>query len=273
MRRKIFSVLSLCAVLVSTPNFSAIGSTSSSVELSFEDPNVTFVPEGLIWGSKSVAAANLAMDFEKKEILQEFETLKNAGAVRVRKVPVSNEFLYFKDWKTYVPRYAQYKMLGIDEDGKNVGYSQALPTNYVNLATFLITLKQDSCYLDTPLSAAPIQCSITPAQPEKFLRAALRTGLDFDMLSDNLYWIRTQLNYCLNHEKKFKVQKNTLSCPGNLKSFLTSSIKLQDSYLTRSYKVNLDLSRRKAVISVSKRDFKKVAKTAQFQGSDVIRFG
>lgn len=267
------SFLTVGAVLVPTASCVAGSSGSSRVELSFVDPNVKFVPDGLIWGYKSVEAAKLAMDFERNEILREFENLKNAGAVRVTKVPVSNEFLYFKDWKTYVPQYGQYKLLGIDEDGKKVGYSQALPTNYVNLATFLINLKQDSCYLDTPQSDAPIRCSITPAQPEKFLRAALRTGLDFDMLGDNLYWIRTQLNYCLIHEPKLQVHKNELNCPGNLKPFLTSSIKLKDSYLTRSYTVKLDVARKKAVMIVSKRDFKKVAKTAQFQGSDVIRFG
>jgi hypothetical protein len=267
------SFLTVGAVLVPTSSCVAGGSDLSRVELSFVDPNVKFVPDGLNWGSKSVAAAKLAIDYERNEILQEFENLKNAGAVRVKKIPVSNEFLYFKDWKTYVPRYGQYKILGLDEDGKSVVYSQALPTNYLNLATFLITLKQDSCYLDTPQSDASTKCSITTAQPEKFLRAALRTGLNFDMLGDNLYWIRTQLNYCLIHERKLQVHKNELTCPGNLKPFLTSSIKLNDFYLTRSYRVNLDVARKKAVIVVSKRDFRKVAKTAQFQGSDVIRFG
>ena len=273
MYKFMFSFLILATALGPTLSSEAVTATSNRVTIKFADPKEYYVPDGLVWGAKSVAAANEAMDFEKKEILHEIQHLKEAGAVELKKIPLSNEFLYYKDWETYVSKYGQYKIMGLDENGNSVGYSQYLPSDYVNLATFLITLRQDSCYLETPQSDVTTKCSLTNPKPEKYLRAALRTGLDHDMLGNNIYWIRTQLNYCLNHESKLQIRNNVLSCPGNRKPFSTSSIKLKGQFLTRSYTIQVNVSKKKALMIVSKRDFKKVAKTAVFQGSDVIRFG
>jgi hypothetical protein len=273
MKVRNLSALLLAVSFLLSHGSAAESDVSNKVTLKFLDQDTLFVPTNLTWGEKSIVSARRAIKFQQREFTSAIGMLQKAGAVRVNRVPVENEFMYFKDAKTYVNDYRQYKLEGIDKQGKTVLTSEALPSNVPNLASFLVGLKQDSCYLESSGAKVDEVCALVVTKPEKYLRASLRTALDRDMLGDNLYWIRNQLDFCLKHEKRLSVRNSSLYCPGNKYSFFSKYIDLKGKFLTRSYSVKVNLVRRTAVMTVSKRDFGSVAKTAQYQGSDVLRFG
>jgi hypothetical protein len=273
MKVRNLSALLLSVSFLFSHGSAAESDVSNKVTLKFLDQDTLFVPTNLAWGEKSIASARQAIKFQQEKFTSAIGMLQKAGAVRLNRVPVDNEFMYFKDAKTYVNDYRQYKLEGIDKQGKTVIISEALPSNVPNLASFLVGLKQDSCYLEASGVTVTKACALVVTKPEEYLRASLRTALERDMLGDNLYWIRNQLDFCLKHEKRPSLRNSSLYCPGNQESFFSKYIDLKGKFLTRSYSVKVNLVKRTAVMTISKRDFRLVAKTGQYQGSDVLRFG
>jgi hypothetical protein len=265
--------LSVIALLIAAGNYNAQASQESRVSLVFQSKENLFVPKDLDWGASSIKAASRAIAFQKNEFTRTLATLRANGAVMVVRREIPTENLHFQDWKTYISKFGQSVFEGFDSGGLSVGKSEALPTDFINLPSYLVGIKDYSCSLEPLANSKTPKCSIDVPTPQTYLRAELRTVLEHDMLADNIYYIRQQLEYCLSSGQKFTITANNLICPNNQKPFLTQKIKLTDFYLTRSYKIKVNAITRTASMWVSARDFRKVAKTAVFQGTDVIRFG
>lgn len=233
-----------------------------------------FVPKDLVWGAKSLTAADKAIEFQSKEINNALNVLKGKGAVKVVKSFLKNPVVRFSDWKTYVPSISQYVLVGFTSKGKQVGVSAKIPSDVPNLASRLVTLSQSPCSLESSDAPSLQSCSITIPKREVYLRAALRTSLGIGQVMDMGGDIITQLETCLTMKSPFTIKNGIFDCPANARIFGGArSFKMSDSFQTRSYSIKVDATKYKAIFTYGPLDLTSIALKGAYDSGSVVRFG
>ncbi len=232
------------------------------------------IPQDLVWGSASLSASTKAIEYQATEINSALDKLVAKGAVKVVKTFVKTSTTAYPDWKSYVPTFTQYKLSGLDANGKVVATSAKLPSDSANLASRLVYLKQSECAATGMQPSSLPVCTISNPTSEKYLRAALRTSLGNGQSEDLGGYIYQQLFTCLKGKKPFTVKSGVFDCPSNAKIFGGERrFKLQGSFATRSYSIVINSSKFTATMTYGPANYSKLALTGTYDSGSVVRFG
>ena len=266
-------LVSLLGILIVAQNSGAVESSPVKV-VNGTKVYKQLIPTDLVWGQASIGAARMAMEYQATEISSALDKLVAKGAVKVVKTFVKTSTTAYPDWKSYAPTFMQYKLSGLDANGKVVATSAKLPSDSANLASRLVYLKQSECAATGMQSSSLSVCTISNPTPEKYLRAALRTSLGNGQTEDLGGYIYQQLLTCLKDKKPFTTKNGVFDCPSNAAIFGGErSFKLQGSFATRSYSIVINSIKRTATITYGPANYSKLALTGTYDSGSVVRFG
>lgn len=212
-----------------------------------------------------------------KPIDAALHSLKAAGAVRVKRTFITTRPPTARNWHDFIPSFRQWYLTGLDANGKAIAKSGAFPSDTKNLASRLVTLNYNFCWLKK--GEAP-QCAVAKSTPSNYLYAALRSWIDQSGTgswgNDLLQFVYGEIEYCLTSGQKFTLSKATIYCPGNLDITQADphiALHFYSPDLMWGYDIAVNQTALTAVIAISPPDYSGYGSMGFVEkGSDVINF-